>query len=68
MSNRNIVTARSVTDNTHIFIKCDNTLDALRTAQKLHRLGEHQYRQIRLRSTPCNKKLYIMKIIEDIIS
>ena len=56
MSQKTIVTARSVTDNCHIFIKCNDTREALRTAGKLHILGEHSYRQIRLRSTPCSMK------------
>lgn len=55
---KTIVTARSVMDNTHIFIKCESPKDAFNTAHELHKLGEHQYRQIRLRSSMPNKKLY----------
>lgn len=58
MAKKTIVTARSVMDNTHIFIKCDSVLDAFRTAQKLHSLGEHRYYQIRLRASKPSLRSY----------
>lgn len=58
MAKRTIVTARSVIDDQHIFIKCENTLEAFRTAQKLHKLGENRYYQIRLRATAPSLKSY----------
>lgn len=58
MTFKKYVTARSVTDNTHIFIQCPNTLEAFRTAQRLHNLGEHQYFQIRLRSSKPSLRSY----------
>lgn len=56
MSNKTIVTAQDIQNNTHIFIKCNDTREALRMAGKLHIIGENHYRQIRLRSTPCSMK------------
>jgi len=58
MSQKTIVTARSVTDNCHIFIKCNDTREALRTAGKLHIIGENHYRQIRLRSSKPSLRSY----------
>lgn len=58
MAKKTIVTARSVIDNNHIFITCDNTLEAFRTMQKLHQLGEHRYRQIHMRATKPSLKAY----------
>lgn len=54
---RNIVTARLVTDNTHIFIRCQDIKQAFQVQNKLLNieLKEHKYCQIRLRSTPCPK-------------
>lgn len=53
-----IVTARSVQDDQHIFIQCSDVMDAFRTAQKLHRLGEKRYIQVRLRATKPSLRHY----------
>jgi hypothetical protein len=55
---KNIVTARSGTE--QIFIQCKDFKDAWNVAGKLHRieLKEHTYTQIRLRGSPVPKKLY----------
>ena len=47
---KNIVTARSVTDNQQIFIQCKDVSHALHTAGKLHNieLKEHTYVQIQI--------------------
>jgi len=68
MSKRNIVTARSLIDNSQIFVKCDTVQEALNIAGKLHNieLKEHTYTQIRLRSTPCPKTKY-REILKDFI-
>lgn len=58
MAKKVIVTARSVIDDQHIFIKCETTLEAFKTAQKLHNLGEQRYYQIRLRSSKPSLKSY----------
>lgn len=60
MPQKSIVTARSVTDNSQIFIKCKDVHEALQTAGKLHQieLKEHTYVQVRLRSSIPSKKLY----------
>lgn len=58
MTLKTIVTARSVIDNNHIFIVHENTLEAFRTAQKLHQLGEHRYKQIHMRATKPSLKAY----------
>ena len=67
MSQKSIVTARDVINNEHVFIQCSDFKQAWNTAGSLHILGEHKYRQIRLRSTPCSKKLYKQLHIEDIV-
>ena len=66
---KNIVTARNIVDNQQIFVKCNNVSEALEVAGKLHRieLKERTYVQIRLRGTPCSKKLYKELHIQDII-
>ena len=68
MSLRTIVTARSLEDNTQIFVKCSTVQEALNIAGKLHQieLKTHTYTQIRLRSTPCSKKKY-REILKDFI-
>lgn len=60
MAQKSIVTARNTQDNSQIFVKCNTVSQALEVAGKLHKieLAEHTYVQIRLRSTPCPKKLY----------
>ena len=58
MTKKTIVTARSVMDNTHIFIKCNDPKSAFNTAHELHKLGEHRYIQIRLRSSKPSLKSY----------
>lgn len=61
MSLKTIVTARNTTDNSQIFIKCDNTLEALRIAGKLHQieLKSYTYRNISLRASIPSLKKYI---------
>ena len=58
MDKKRFVTARSVTDNTHILIDAQNPLGCFKVAQELHKLGEHKYTQIRLRSTKPSLKQY----------
>ena len=58
MALKKYVTARSVTDNLHIFIETKTPKDAFNTAGKLHQLGEHHYTQIRLRSSKPSLQTY----------
>lgn len=60
MAQKSIVTARNTVDNSQIFVRCSNVSQALQIAGRLHQieLKERTYTQIRLRSTPCPKKLY----------
>lgn len=58
MSLKRYVTARSITDNIHIFIDAQTPKNAFNTAHELHKLGEHRYTQIRLRSTKPSLKSY----------
>ena len=68
MSKRNIVTARSLVDNSQIFVKCNDPIEALNIAGKLHNieLKEHTYVQIRLRSSIPSRKQY-REILKDFI-
>lgn len=68
MSLKRFVTMRSVTDNHQYFIECNSPKDAFNVAGEIHRLGEHRYQQIRLRSSPASKKLYKWIKLEDIIN
>lgn len=58
MSLKRFVTMRSVTDNNHYFIECKDPKDAFNTAHELHKLGEHRYIQVRLRSSKPSLKAY----------
>lgn len=68
MVKKNIVTARSLIDDSHIFVKCDTVLEAFDIARKLHNieLKEHTYVQIRLRSSVPSRKQY-REILKDFI-
>ena len=66
-SKKTIVTARSVMDKEHIFIRCSDTYTALKIAGEIHRLGEKRYYQVRLRSSIPSKKYYVNKTIQDIL-
>lgn len=53
MMSKSIVTARLLTDNSHIFVKCKDIHEAFAVQSKLLNieLKEHTYTQIRLRSS-----------------
>jgi len=58
---KTVVTARNTITNEQIYIRCDNTIDALRVAGKLNQieLKTHTYKQVRLRnSIPSMKQGY----------
>lgn len=65
---KRFVTARSSTDNTQIFIECQNPIEALNIAGKLHQieLKSHTYYQVRLRSSVPSRKQY-KEILKDFI-
>lgn len=58
--NKKIVTARDNTNDTHVFIECQDFKDAWDTMGKLHilELKERTYSQVRLRSSRPSLKSY----------
>ena len=58
INQKTIVTARDIVNDEHVFIQCSDVKDALRTAGKLHIIGENHYVQVRLRSSKPSLKSY----------
>ena len=68
MERKRYVTARIVSNNSHIIIDAENPLGCFKVAQELHKLGESKIIQVRLRSTPASKKSYKWLKLEDILN
>lgn len=61
------VTARIVSNNSHIIIDAENPMGCFRVAQQLHK-HEDQFVQIRLRATKPSLKTYtLVEKIQDIL-
>lgn len=58
LERKRYVTSWSIQDKCHIVIDANDPKGCFREAQKLHRLGEHRYIQVRLRSTKPSLKQY----------
>ena len=65
---KRFVTVFNIDNKEHYIIDCLDTSLCFKVAQKYHKLGEHHYKQIRLRSSFPPKKLnYIWLKLEDIL-
>lgn len=64
MERKRYVTMRRKTTNEQFFIDCKDPYNALKTAGQVHRMGENNFIQIRLRSTIPSKKKY--KLIQSL--
>ena len=62
------VTARRLNDNSHILIDANDPIGCFKVAQELHKLGEHRYIQVRLRSTKPSLNLYKLLNLSDILN